>query len=473
MKLRQLCFASLLIVFVATTLSLCSPLAYAQAPSLPGQQQYYSVYLRGNGEAVVSLKVEVVATPDTSLSSITLGAIPDDASDITAYQILNQSKPCVYPLPMDATPKQPERMPDENNVMFRYPCETYGQSYPYWQGANTYSQATFTKNEDSLVIQLPNPTYSNSTARVLLTYRTFSYVNKTLFGAYSYNFKTLSAKESVQNIQVGVSTENDFKMRDALGTVDYARSMTTRSIPPSNIAAGEVQNSVMDSYASQIGYGMLQRSSSNLAPGETFAVKGMYANAGWKLYAKELLGALLGGIVLLLILGFVGKKLYRMGFAQKDITTKKISSVQQLFLISLGISFVTSLLVSGLSVFLFFSSRFLNILMPYYYSGQMVLIMLIAIIAVSLYGLLLLAPAIFWGIKRGVWWGVGVFGMTIAWLMAAVVFALVVSYIFFGRNPVNMYPPQPMPGLMMRGGSIDASQSSTPTPEQFQPRVQE
>ena len=63
-----------------------------------------------------------------------------------------------------------------------------------------------------------------------------------------------------------------------------------------------------------------------------------------------------------------------------------------------------------------------------------VVFILITIISIGIYGFLLIAPAILVGLRRGLAWGLGTFGLTIFFLVVNAVIMVVILMLLYGNG---------------------------------------
>lgn len=397
-----------------------------------GQDHAYTVTFRGNGEAVVSAKITFSNLTDSTISSMSLRAPKGKVSDVLAFQVLRERQ-CIRYSPM---PLQKGVMSDEELKMSQTNyCEEYQDPdyYQYWYGNTKYQKSSVEVQGDTIVIGLPSPINPNATGSFMLYYRAAGYATKTVFGGYSFTFETLKAEDRVRNLQVGISTDSDLVLRGANGNVNYVKpeaAMDTAAMGKS------FANSQMDSYYQQIGQGTIVKNASNLQPLESYTVKGSYAASTLALYGKEISIVIILGLSLLAILGFVVYKLIKRFSAPADpaVSKQKIGEravmvpVGRHILESVGVAFVSSLLTAGYTVAVFFVTT--QISMMYAYQFTSIIMLFVAIISICFYSLLMFAPAIYLGIKRGYWWGIATFVSTTMFLLFYLFIAIMVIMFF-------------------------------------------
>jgi len=101
------------------------------------------------------------------------------------------------------------------------------------------------------------------------------------------------------------------------------------------------------------------------------------------------------------------------------------------FLLVFALSFIFSLLIAGYTFLLNFLGNYFNQI--YASDLRQFLIVFLFVLSVGVYAVLLFAPAVVLGIKRGVLWGLAVFGATVLWLIFYFL-ALVVFIFLFQRS---------------------------------------
>jgi hypothetical protein len=108
-----------------------------------------------------------------------------------------------------------------------------------------------------------------------------------------------------------------------------------------------------------------------------------------------------------------------------------------------GLGFVSSLLIVGYTLAVLFVGNLVGSYFSYVFMPVITLIMIL--ISAAMYILFAFVPAIFMGVRKGVWWGVATFVSTVAWLM----FYLILIVLFMMVTRMDRY--QPYPVMMERG----------------------
>ena len=402
-----------------------------------GQSHFYTVTLRGNGEALVYLKTIFSNKENTPLSSLTF-TFPSTPKNLSVYQVTRESQ-CIRYRPMTLETKEQA----VDSIAFRKSeeCLEYQEpDYQYGWGNTTYQKAQIVTKGNDVTVNFPNPIKLGGAGSLVLAYGDSDVTSKDMFGAYKFGFGTVKINDTIQNMQVGVLTDPDYYLKDTKGTINYQAKETMSFAAAMPAADSRMSgNAQFDQFYNQIGQGTIVKNVSSLQPNESYSVKGVYADNRMKLFGKEIAwGVGIVVFVLVFVLGglFVGvKKVY----AKSEDTAKK-SAVALLPV--LGLSFGSSVLIFLYTLFLFGISYFFGQMFPYYMSGYLypLIMILLAVISLSVYSLLLFAPGILLGIKKNVFSGVLTVILTILWLVASSIVLVVLFFLFSKSNGDQPYP---------------------------------
>ena len=395
-----------------------------------GQKHDYSVVFRGNGEAVVSVRVALANSSDGELRDVEL-RIPDyiTASELLAFQVIRDGSCIRYAQQGIGSPYiQPT-------------CEEYAQpDYFQGYGQNKYQKASLELVGDTLKITLPTAIAKDRSGAFFVYMRASGLVKKDIFGSFNFNLETLKVNESIQALQVGISTDSDLILKGAKGQVDYRFEDASRNLAAAGTSEKAAASPAIDNFYNQIGYGTIIKTASGLAPLESYKVAGAYASTRLILYAKEIITGFAVFAVLGLIVSTVAKLLLRRA---KTDTAKTAPS--RTFLWTFLASAASAALIALYTVALLLISRvFEN---SYYYgvqNSQTFIWLIIAVISFVVYAFLIFAPSIFIGIKKGIVWGFATLGLTILWLVLLV---FVVGLVIF----LGAIDASPTPYLMEKG----------------------
>ncbi len=385
--------------------------SYNGGGSLPfGQEDYYSVTLRGNGEAVVTGKFVFTNNENAVQSMFSLRLPRVRPQDISAFQIIKEPV-CIRYAPKPLEKPLIQIMPGypgpENCLEYR-PISWNEYSY----GPAKYQKAKTKLDADTLIVFLPNPIKPNDSGSIILYYRGLGYAKKNLWGAYEATFETPKMTDSVNKLVVGVTVDDDLKLAGAKGQVSY-RFSDSWMTPAAKMAEGvAASNQFLDSYIYQIGQGQIVKTATNLAALDSYIVRARYADNLWSLYAKELLVGFLIGLVSLAGLGL----LLRWFVTKLRGSTKSSASRQGIEIVAtIGLPLLASLGAVTFTILLFFCQRLLGQFIPYDFRFFIIIFSLL--VSSGVYLLLLLAPAVYIGMKKRIGWGLTAFGLTILWLV--------------------------------------------------------
>lgn len=427
-------------------------------PQLFGQNQSYSVVFRGNGEAVVNARVTFTNTGSSLLASLGFRVPKVEPKDVLAFQVV-RTGPCVR--------YAPEATAEVQNMLYVPTCLQYDEPQdPYaWYGPAKYQKAATQYEGDTLTITLPQPIKPEKFGSILLYYHAFGYAKKDIVGTYQFSFETLQATEPVEQVDVGITTDTNLRLRGTQDKVNYrfenvgvvSKGMTHMAAP--------AENTRLDSYYQQIGTGQLIKSASNLQPLESFTVRGSYADNLPRLYAKEI--AIGMGVFVVIVLLTVGV----LRIAIKVLRTQPSRQPQPAapsqtatILVVVGLSFLSAVFIVGYTVAVIFITRSLSILLNYDYTVQLPIVVVLSIISLGVYGFLLVAPAIFVSMKRGSLYGLITAGLTLGWVFLAAILFAVITF-------VSGNPPYPVPLDVVTSKFNGGGAAETQTEMQAQPAM--
>ncbi len=399
-----------LILFIATpvsALSIMPPDEIVNPSALFGQDHAYTVTFRGNGEAIVNLRVAFTNVGETDQTTLTYRVPQIEPQDAVAYQVIREPQ-CI-------------RYGSKEDECNEYQEPNYYDTY--WYGGTTYQKAEVQYETDTVTVTLPEGVAPNKTASILLYFRANGYTKKGSFGSYDYLFESLKSEESIRNLQVGITTDSQLKLKNPDSDVNYrfegdfapAQGMMAESkMMVSN-------SSALDNYYQQIGQGSVVKYATYLQPLDSFTVEGSYADATWKLYAKAIMiGAIICiAIIAALLFGIL----------------KLIKHIRGPILFMVMASFVASILAAGYTIGIYMLSSLVS---NWYYSEMnMPLMLLVVIVSFGVYPLMLFGPAFIIGRLRGMGWGVGTFALTLMWLILYIV--ILVGFMVMTNSSNKIY----------------------------------
>lgn len=419
------------------------PVQVTKEPNLLGQDHYYTVTFRGNGEAIVSTRVAFTNLTEESQSMVALRVPKVQPQDISVYQVIREPQCIRYGQVQSST--SPGATGVSSGVSYtkmRPSCEEYQPAdyYQYWYGQNKYQKASYELKGDSIEVTLPQSISPNGSGSFLVYYRAFGYAKKNIFGAYEFSFETLKTEDKIQTLQVGITTDSDLYLKGTKGKVNYR--LDSSSLEMKAGATSAVSSPRIDSFYQQIGQGVIVKNASNLQPLDSYTVKGVYAESVLSLYAKEIIWGIVILVGIILLFSFFLKRTMRSFHQTQPQEKRDIFPVSHPILGLFSFSFLVSvcIVVYTIVIYLFFTHLYY---LSYDSSVSPAIVILALIISIAVYGGLFLLPAIVIGLKRGLWWGVGFFFSVTGWLVFALMIVIVAAFILRFQNDYYPYPVEP------------------------------
>jgi hypothetical protein len=303
-----------------------------------------------------------------------------------------------------------------------------------------YQKIGVVENADTLVLTLPQPIQKEKTGAYFLYFRATGMVTKSSDGSFNYTFESLKTNDTIQNLSVGISTDSDLYLKDAKGQVDYRFDAAPLAAGATSETSAFSNTAISRAY-SQIGQGSIQKTASNLAPLDSYTVKGKYADAKWKLYVKEIVvGSAIGLTIIAAFFGILtaviksirksilntNKSENRSG-SNDTVSAKRSSSLQELssnkkLSIVILVSFIQSVVI-GAFTGIFIAVVTMSSRIPYYFGmyldSNVTLFMMITILLCSLmiYVVLIFGPMQILSMKLGLSWGILCLILAIVWII--------------------------------------------------------
>jgi hypothetical protein len=270
-----------------------------------GQQHSYTVTMRGNGEAVVLARIEFTNTTDSPQTTFSF-EIPGKSApyELTGFQQSYPQTCSRYGTPVGTPLKSPSAAPNTTTVAPAIlPClEYYAPDYSQPSTSAAYQKLSFKQSGQKFDVKLPAPVPSQQSGSLLLSYASKAYADSS-FGAHSFNFETIKVNQRIARANVAVEVDSD-QFLEGKSTVKYqpnvdsgAISAQAQSAVPSPAALNQIAGSIGQN-------GEIDKSTNDLAPGDTLIVKGRYASSVFLLRLPAFLVTigLLALVVLLLLL---------------------------------------------------------------------------------------------------------------------------------------------------------------------------
>lgn len=431
-----------LFLFILLLFSLNTPLVAAQEtqimPIRPpgdtpilGAEHAYSVLFRGNGDAVVSMRAAFTNEQKAPTNTVSFRVPRVEPRRISAFQIIREPQ-C---------------------IRFQTTCIEYQEpNYFQWYGQAKYQKATTQFSGDTLTVTLPQSIKSSKSGSVLIVFSASGYAKKNPFGAYNYTFETFKVEDSsINNVTIGINVDSDLLLAGVKGNVNYRFSEAEAMSLAAGVEKGAAASPQLDQMYSQVGYGTITKTASHLEPLESYTVKGRYADSALRLYGKGILiglGLFVAAVVLLFFLGRAAAR----ALTKQPVKGMAPSSADIFVLI--GGSFLSAAFIAIYTASLFLIRTTIQQVVSYEMVG--VVFILVTIISIGIYGFLMIAPAILVGLRRGLAWGLGTFGLTILFLLVNAVIMVVVLMLLYGNGN------RPMPIYKIMKGISPAQESPVP-----------
>lgn len=413
-----------------------------------GQTQDYTVTFRGNGEAIVNLKVGLTNEGTNPLSVIKL-SIPNNISvyNIFAYQVIKQPTCLVY----DQTQSGGEVVPSPiTPICTQYQQPDYSNLNVY-DNATTYQSANTTVNSGYISITLPTPLASQQSGSYFLYYRSFSYTTTDLGGSYNYKFTTLKVDDKINTLQIGITTDSDLYLKNSSNSVNYNYNLTQATGASDKSLSPSVSSPEYNTFYNDIGSGNIVKNVTDLNNNESYSVSGSYADAAIKLYIKPIIIGVVIFILLMIIIILAIKKVLNRSQQEpkesdtqlsQDVSPKKsplLSSHKYLLLAV--ISFTTALIITlyTVGIYAIFQLDYFN-----NYNSQALFQLFFVLLSFGVYIFLLFAPTIIVGIKLGWMWTIKYFAILLIWFALFFSITLLILAVFQNSQstPDPVYLPQ-------------------------------
>lgn len=400
-----------------------------------GQKHSYSVVFRGNGEAIIYSKLVIPNREEQAMSEFSFEIPKVNPSEMIMYQMKLPPECIRY------------NYTDPNNPCVEYRDPDYGQDYYYYGSGQTaeYTRIKYTQSGNTYNLTLPNSVEPSKSTAIIISYAAKGYVDN-IFGLYKFNFETIKVNSRIQSVRVAVDVDSDLLLKGKQSSVNYNESVG--AMPMAKLGdSSAVSSRELDRVVSNIGVsGALIKESKSLAPNESFNVRGEYANNWFRLYLNEIIIAVLIIIVIIVLIYLISK--YISSKPKKGIDTNIKTQDNANNIVnknSINLLNLTNVLVSLGTVILLIIVSIIIRLLSQYNSWQYILYdptfsSLISVITTLLYALILIAPAIMVGLRKG--WGniLSVIILQFIWFVI-----ILVLYLLLFQSGMNEVIPMPRP----------------------------
>jgi len=431
------------VISALAAFSLLTPLLVAQEESLFEQEHRYDVTLRGNGELYVEARLAFRNTSDQTQSQFDFEIPSAAAHDLV---ILQQKLP-------DSCKRY-----ETNSTVRPRPCAEYEEA-DYFSGYSSsdddteYKKATVEQTGEKYKVNLPFEVEADKSSAIIVAYYGEGYVTS-LLGRHRFNFETFKVGQKIKTANVSVGADSDLVIKGAKSSVSYQKRSSSGALD-SGASAAEINRSVRD-----IGrYGSITKSTKNLAAGETFNVKGVYASNWFGLYWVEILIALAVVAAIFVAAKLVFKRRGRSLQIQQVAKQPPTRTIEQQTdaRTKLGPKWLAIALAAAVSVFaLVYLLQYLSSLssLQNVIEDGLVAAML-AIIMVVLFGFIIFGPAVVAGLKQGWRTGLVVLAFTFLWMVVILVIYVALFRPESGSYNRYRYDENPSPLLDGLDGSSD------------------
>jgi hypothetical protein len=274
----------------------------------------------------------------------------------------------------------------------------YGNYYPETQ-QQTGSFITYYLNELSdstlITLNLKTPILPNQQTTVVLIYQTQD-IAKTNLNGLEFTFQTIKDSNAIiRDVGANIYVPSNMQLKGKPNfDIQYRPSVLAGTFGAASQTAS-ISSSEMSRYISPYYTQSSQFSAQNLDPNESFTVKGLYGDNVFLLYLNEIIGVIIGLIILILVFKYL-KIISRIKGAFRPKTIVKVKTNQtefswtRVFVAGIGSGFlyiVASLLIQ----FVF------GLLQSFSYSGSyfMPLALILYLVLFLLPLVALFAPAIY------------------------------------------------------------------------------
>jgi len=336
---------------------------------------------------------------------------------------------------------------DPNNSCVEYRDPDYGQDYYYYGSGQTaeYTKIKYTQSGNIYNLTLPNAVEPSKSTAIIISYAAKGYVDNN-FGLYKFNFETIRVNSRIQSMRVAVDVDSDLLLKGKRSSVNYNED--TVSMPMAKLGdSSAVSSRELDRVVSNIGVsGALIKESKSLSPNESFNVRGEYAKNWFRLYLNETIIAVLVIIVIIFLIYLISKYISskpKNNSAETTLSQDKANNIVNKN--SINLFNLTNVLVSLGSVGLIVTVSVVLRILNQYNSWQSIsydptFSSLISIIITLVYALILLAPAIIIGLRKG--WGNLLSILILQFIWFVIILAL---YLLLFQSGLNEVMPMPRP----------------------------
>ncbi|TSC91067.1 MAG: hypothetical protein CEN90_615 [Parcubacteria group bacterium Licking1014_17] len=408
-----------------------------------GQSHYYSVVFRGNGEAVVYVRMTLNNQSSNPLKEFNFEMPGVTPTELSIFQQILKPICIRYDYGKVVPLGYPSPVAPPNGKCLEYQdagsedVGNYMNYYPNYDGRVEYKKIEYEKIGNEYKFKLPTEVGAFKATNLIIFYAAKGYVSKSM-GLFKFNFETLKVPARISYLRVAIDVDSNLYLKGIKSNVNYNDWGVTVSGTQKEVATG-FASPKMDNVVYQIGsYGALVKEAKNLSPNESYTVRGDYAENQWRLYLNSIIWTIVAIVALILFAYFLVRFLRRKYASyptaldgQSQMKTSSIFGSYPMLVILVGL---------GSAVLVFLLTILFNWLLQYGwyqlfgYSGAVfpalafIVIILIYIFAIFGPGLLL-ANKLGW--KALLW----VVLSEILWLL---IFFVIYALVFY--NKPQVYP---------------------------------
>jgi hypothetical protein len=436
--MKKILFILMFIVMIFSAVGLSS-MPYGGVPLTTSANQYYSVVFDGEGEAIVTLRMDINNLDSKPISEFNM-QLP---GRITLLGVLQETTQSEYQTCEEWGTGCIEYGQGETCVQYDYngncaqymePCLRSGEIcqryitqynyYPVYQRLDV--EPVIMAQSVNLPIELVTDVPENGQTQLILVYKAEDFAKSSL-GAYDFEFISANIPFMTEQIRVSIDVQEGLHLKGGQSDVKY--------LPNMDVFAGAAKMSVESSsqirqYSDQIMYsGGLVKTSSYLDALETFSVKGTYSESWLRLYLGRvvLIGAAIAGILLFLWLGL--RKLLKV--AQESLPEKAVKRHDEnkhYFIIPFMVGLLTNIGIFVLWVVAIFMVKLMDF--SFSYGLGPLLSLLFVVIAIFMTIALMIGIPIYIGSRYGAMMG----GLTVlsilGWLFILAILLVLATSIF-------------------------------------------
>ncbi len=354
-----------------------------------GQSHFYSVLLRGNGEAIVYSKIVVTNSEEEPLREFSFEIPKVSPTEMVMYQ-MKLPKECVrYDYNSPGTPCLEYQDPD----YLRYQ-QYYYYDYGQREGQVEYKKVSLTKKGNAYQFEIPEEVGPFKSTAFVMAYAAKGYVTEKR-GLYKFQFETTKVSSRVKESRVVVDVDSDLYMKGQRSQIDY---FDFPAYEEAGMGAGDtpISSRSLDRVVEEIGmYGQLIKEAKNLAPHETFLVNGEYAKSWLRLQLFSIARSLLAIFLIFFAIYYSVKFFNKRTKKEKEKTGDK--SDWPITTVNLLVSLVSALSVFAVTIVIYMIERMGTFYFSYSYFFDIIFFIVIAL----LYILIIFMPPMVVSLKKG------------------------------------------------------------------------